>query len=274
MFFRKKIKPTQTQIKPDEIVVDTSKIKEFLEVVETISGSNLMHKIDSIKLRLENYCKNREIPSFQKVISLIKTDEKTKQDIMNLITVNETYFYREIAQLREVISYASSLNSPKILCAPCSSGDEVYSLCMLSAQNGLRNIEITGIDINSIAIEEAIDGIYDERHLHRLDDELKQIFFEKGEKSYKIKTEILPKFEFKVANIFDDKISSLGKFDIVLSRNMMIYFNEEFRLKCVENLSKLLKPSGRFYVGHADLMPETDIFSKEFVNSIIYYQKV
>lgn len=272
MFFSKK-KDFQ-KVKYEEFEVDTANLDHFIIAVEEISGSNLSHKKETLLTRLSNYCKNNQIKSFDDVIRLMRNDEIIRQDIMNLITVNETYFNREISQLKEVVKFAKTLNSPKILCAPCSSGDEVYSLCMLAHENNIRNLEITGIDVNSKAIDEANAGIYDARHLHRLDENHKKYFFKENGDKFAIKQEILPKFSFKVINIFDDELFSLGLFDIILSRNMMIYFDEKFRLKCVENLSKLLKASGRFYIGHADLMPETDIFSKNFVNSIIYYQKI
>ena len=66
---------------------------------------------------------------------------------------------------------------------------------------------------------------------------------------------------------------NLGKFDIVLSRNMMIYFDDEFRLKCVERLHRMLKPEGRLYAGHADLVPYTPLYNKRFSHGATYYER-
>ena len=85
--------------------------------------------------------------------------------------------------------------------------------------------------------------------------------------------EILPRCEFKILNVFDDAMFNLGKFDIVLSRNMMIYFDDEFRLKCVERLHRMLKPEGRFYAGHADIVPYTPLYNKRFSHGATYYER-
>lgn len=273
MFFRKKVKNFEQKPKED-IIVDTSNFDEFIKLIQTISGADLKPKYNTIFERLEMFAKNRQIPSFNKIIDMIKTNVELRQDILNLITVNETYFYRELAQLQEVISYAKTLKHPKILCAPCSSGDEVYSLCMLSIENGLKDISFMGIDINSEAISECITGIYNERHLHRLNESQKSRFFTKTKDMYEIKKTSLPKCEFKIANIFGDEMSKLGTFDIILSRNMMIYFNDEFKLKCIQVLYKLLNDNGRLYAGHADLIPSTNIYKKIYENGVAYYEKV
>ena len=84
---------------------------------------------------------------------------------------------------------------------------------------------------------------------------------------------MLSRCEFSVANIFDDAIFKLGKFDIIFSRNMMIYFNEEFKLKTVERFHKILSDHGRLYVGHADLVPFTTLYKKHISNGTTYYAK-
>ena len=179
-------------------------------------------------------------------------------------------------QLQAAIYYArEELDSVRILCAPCSTGDEVYSLGMLAHSNLLdvNRISIVGIDINSEAIDSCKKGVYSERSLHRLNDNQKNIYFTKRDGKYEIKRAMLPRCEFSVVNIFDDAIFKLGKFDIIFSRNMMIYFNEEFKLKTVERFHKILSDHGRLYVGHADLVPFTTLYKKHISNGTTYYAK-
>lgn len=276
MFFRKK-KSNEINLKEEnrkKLVVDTKDFDKFIQLVQETSGADLQPKYDTIFERLELFAKNRGIASFSQIINMMKTDINLKQDIFNLITVNETYFYRELAQLKEIINYAKTTNNPKILCAPCSTGDEVYSLCMLAVENNLKNIDIMGIDINSQAILKSVEGKYSQRHLHRLSQEQKNRFFTYENDEFKIKKNLLPKCEFKIINIFDNNMLKIGNFDIILSRNMMIYFNDEFRLKCIKILHKLLKENGRLYAGHADLVPDTEIYKKVYENGISYYEKI
>ena len=254
---------------------DMDGFNEFMSTIKTLCGVDLEPKRDITLQRISIFAKNRQIKSFKDLVSMIRYDSNLRQDVLNLVTVNETYFYRELTQLKDVIYYAKDRGEARILCAPCSTGDEPYSLAMLAYELGFKQneISIVGIDINSEAITSCQKGIFSERSLNRLSDFQKERFFTKIDDKFQIKKEILPRCEFKILNVFDDAIFNLGKFDIVLSRNMMIYFDDEFRLKCVERLHKLLKPEGRLYAGHADLVPYTPIYEKCFSNGTTYYQK-
>ena len=265
----------QSEVLEAKAPSDMDGFNEFMSTIKTLCGVDLEPKRDITLQRVSIFAKNRQIKSFKDLVSMIRFDTLLRQDLLNLVTVNETYFYRELAQLKDVIYYAKELGEARILCAPCSTGDEVYSLAMLAYEFGLKqsDIQLTGIDINSEAIQACSVGYYGERSLHRLSEFQKERFFTKKDDKFFIKKEILPRCEFKILNVFDDAMFNLGKFDIVLSRNMMIYFDDEFRLKCVERLHKLLKPEGRLYAGHADLVPYTPIYEKCFSNGTTYYQK-
>ncbi|MBE3021582.1 protein-glutamate O-methyltransferase CheR [Campylobacter sp. RM13119] len=255
---------------------DMDGFNEFLNTLKTLCGVDLESKREIVLQRLKTFAKNRQIPTFKEIVNSIKYNKELRQDILNLITVNETYFYRELPQLKEVISYVKELGSARILCAPCSSGDEVYSLAMLAHEYalGAGALSVVGIDINSQAISDCISATYSSRSLHRLDNYQKERFFKKDGDKFVFKKDPAFKCEFKIMNVFDDAIFSLGKFDVILSRNMMIYFDDNFRLKCVERLHRLLKDGGRLYTGHADLVPFTPLYEKKFVHGSPYYQMI
>lgn len=265
----------QSEVLEAKAPSDMDGFNDFMSTIKTLCGVDLEPKRDITLQRVSIFAKNRQIKSFKDLVSMIRFDTLLRQDLLNLVTVNETYFYRELAQLKDVIYYAKELGEARILCAPCSTGDEVYSLAMLAYEFGLRqsDIQLTGIDINSEAIQACSVGSYSERSLHRLSEFQKERFFTKKDDKFFIKKEILPRCEFKILNVFDDAMFNLGKFDIVLSRNMMIYFDDEFRLKCVERLHRMLKPEGRFYAGHADLVPYTPLYTKRFSNGATYYER-
>ena len=265
----------QSEVLEAKAPSDMDGFNDFMSTIKTLCGVDLEPKRDITLQRVSIFAKNRQIKSFKDLVSMIRFDTLLRQDLLNLVTVNETYFYRELAQLKDVIYYAKELGEARILCAPCSTGDEVYSLAMLAYEFGLRqsDIQLTGIDINSEAIQACSVGSYSERSLHRLSEFQKERFFTKKDDKFFIKKEILPRCEFKILNVFDDAMFNLGKFDIVLSRNMMIYFDDAFRLKCVERLHKLLKPEGRLYAGHADLVPYTPLYTKRFSNGATYYER-
>ncbi|WP_103629976.1 CheR family methyltransferase [Campylobacter concisus] len=265
----------QSEVLEAKAPSDMDGFNEFMSTIKTLCGVDLEPKRDITLQRVSIFAKNRQIKSFKDLVSMIRFDTLLRQDLLNLVTVNETYFYRELAQLKDVIYYAKELGEARILCAPCSTGDETYSLAMLAYEFGLRqsDIQLTGIDINSEAIQACSVGSYGKRSLHRLSEFQKERFFTKKDDKFFIKKEILPRCEFKILNVFDDAMFNLGKFDIVLSRNMMIYFDDEFRLKCVERLHRMLKPEGRLYAGHADLVPYTPLYTKRFSNGATYYER-
>lgn len=266
MFFRKSSDDLDTPPKK-EFVFKEEGLDELIAYIKDFSGIDMEPKRDIFAKKTTLFCKNLEIESYNELRSKIASTKEVSQDFMNLITVNETYFYRELAQLKEAVSYIKTLQGHvRILCAPSSSGEEVYSLVLLANEMGLRGKDITfvGIDINSEIIDKANEGIYTQRSLHRLDEGLKDRYFTiVDDNMYKIKKDYTYDVSFKVVNIFDKGIYDLGKFDLILSRNMMIYFNRDYKLKTIEVFYKLLKPSGRLYAGHADLIPDNYYLLKD-----------
>ncbi len=98
-------------------------------------------------------------------------------------------------------------------------------------------------------------------------------FRENDERYYEIVAEIKRSADFRVFNIFDPHIKSLGEFDFVFSRNMIIYFDKESRMQAEKTLHSLMKPGGVLFLGHADLIPNNVGFKKVVQNGIVYYQK-
>lgn len=254
-------------------------ILDFIELAKKFSGNDLIGKKEIVKNKISNFAKHKNINNMQALCSKFQFDRSLRQELLNLITINETYFMRELNQLNSAIQYANNIAhsgaNVKILCAPCSSGEEVYSLGILSKNIGIDryHLKITGIDINSEMIQKSKEGIYNERSVKHIKEEQKELYFTKEQSDYRIRLDLMPMVEFKTINIFDDSLFSLGQFDIILSRNMMIYFDENYRLLTIERFAKILKPHGRIYFGNADLVPYCDLYNKIADRSSTYYEK-
>lgn len=257
---------------------DGQNFENLLDVIRQFTGSELLDKKDIAKKRLNDFAVSKHISSFEQLMNKIIVDRVLRQEVINLITVNETYFHREVHQLESGIYHCKKSDwQTHILCAPCSSGEEVYSLGMIAYSLGLDKsiLSITGVDINSEAINKANLGEYSERALQKLSLSQKNIFFDKKDDgTYKIKKQLMPRVNFRVMNVFDYNFEKMGKYDIIYSRNMLIYFNNEFRLKAIEAFYKLLNPGGRLYVGSADTVPFTDVFKKSSELGISFYEKI
>jgi chemotaxis protein methyltransferase CheR len=277
VFFRKKKK---IDIENQEVEVvnepfNTYGLSDLLHFIKREIGVDLFPKKAIIETRIRLFCEEKNINSFRKLFDEIQYNKEMKQDLVNLLTVNETYFYRELIQLQEAIEFAKTREGVDVLCAPCASGEEVYTISMMLEEDHTfrKRFNIIGIDINSEAIQKAKNGIYNARSLHKLSDNLKEKYFTLVSDKYQIKKEKFLHVDFSQINVFDDKFLSFGKFDIIFSRNMLIYFDEDFRIKAMQKFSKLLKEGGRIYLGHADIVPENEYLQKHGFGSSCYYTK-
>lgn len=274
MFFRKKRLDIQSKEKNKEVEFSTFGLDDILHYVKRETGVDLFIKREIIKTRLKLFCTQRALNSFKQLYEKVQIEEDLKQELINLLTVNETYFFREEKQLQEAIDFASNISGKvTILCAPCASGEEVYTLSiMLNEQLGSsKKFVITGVDINSKAIQKAKNGIFSQRALHKLSPELKSKYFTPQGDMFIIKKHLFSSVSFSRVNIFEDSFTGMGKFDILFSRNMLIYFDDDFRVRAVKRFSQLLKKEGRVYLGHADFVPSNKWLSKHGFGSSCYY---
>ena len=278
MLFWKRKKEPEIALKnevaaPQEF--NTFGLQDLLHYIKREIGIDLFSKNSVIETKLRLFCERKEIYSFRKLFEALQHDRALRQDLIDLVTVNETYFYREESQLDLAVNFALSIPNVKILCAPCASGEEVYSLSMMLQERRRepREFSITGIDINSEAIEKAQKGLFSERSLHKLDQRLKEKFFTQEDRFYRAKRAYFSSISFTKVNIFEHDFLSLGKFDIIFSRNMLIYFDDDFRLKTIERFATLLKPEGKLFLGHADIIPENPYFIKHTDHRLSYYVK-
>jgi chemotaxis protein methyltransferase CheR len=259
--------------KPEEF--NAFGLQDVLHYIKREIGVDLFAKNSVIETKLRLFCERKEIYSFRKLFELLQHDKGLRQELIDLVTVNETYFYREEAQLDLAVNFALGIPNVRILCAPCASGEEVYSLSMKlqERQKNARDFHILGIDINSEAIEKAQSGLFSERSLHKLQEPTKIKFFLHEDRFYRVKQEYFSSISFKKVNIFEPDFLSIGTFDIIFSRNMLIYFDDDFRLKTIERFASLLRPQGKLFLGHADIIPENRFFTKFSEQRLSYYVK-
>ena len=191
-------------------------------------------------------------------------NEALIQDLINAVTVNETYFWREYEQfltlVKEVLPLyiqRSGIAKVRILVSPCSSGEELYSimLAILEEKDLIDNlnIEMIGIDVDSTMIEKAKRALYSKRSVDKIPKSMLEKYFTQVGNFYQLDPAITKSARFLQANIFDETlVTKLGTFDILFSRNMLIYFNKEDKQRCYEIFHKLLKNNSYLFLGHAD----------------------
>ena len=240
-----------------EVIQDYNDVTPVAEYFKDETGVTFDKQTAVLKNKVTSFCKQREIESFTKLLSLINTDAKIKQELIDYLTTNETYFYREFKQITQIIDLVKVSTQPvSILCAPSATGEEPYSIAIALLESGViaENFQILGIDINADAISKANKAIYKERNIRNLSPQIVERYFTKDNDVFVLKESIKSLVNFQIINIFDESFKRIGKFDFILSRNMLIYFDKETKIKAKEILESIRKNTDqKIFFGHADL---------------------
>ncbi len=246
-----------------EIITTKKEIEDFsnVEIVADYfkreTGVTFEKQISSLNNKMKLFCKHNEIISYKELLSQLQKDKDLKQDLINLLTTNETYFYREFKQIEELVGIIKSKREKvTILCAPSATGEEPYSIAIALLEAGVaaESFSIMGIDINKEALHKAEEAVYGERNIKYLPKEAVDKYFSEETNKYILKEEIKKQVSFKLVNIFDKEFLQLGKFDFVFSRNMLIYFDKETKQKAKVILESMRKDDKyNIFFGHADL---------------------
>jgi chemotaxis protein methyltransferase CheR len=253
-FFRKKSKDENKEtIK--EYKEDFENVTKIAEFFYKETGITFDKQLNILKSKVILFCGQRNIRSFSDLLEKIKSDKTLKQELIDLLTVNETYFYREMKQIEKLVKFVKQENyNIRILCAPCATGEEPYSIAIALLESGVSGFHIVGIDINAEAIQKAKEAVYNKKSIRNLSSEILNKYFKIENDKYILKDNVKSLVSFQVANIFDDSFKTLGKFDFVFSRNMLIYFDKETKQKAKKILEDMRKNDKYdVFFGHADL---------------------
>ena len=266
-----------------------AKIGEFIYRKSGIFLEEEKH-FEKLKKYVENRSQELKIENFRKYFFKLRFEDKNGtefQELMNAITVNETYFFREKDQLEALVNSVLPMlhnsipkNRPlRILSSPCSTGEEPYSIILhiLEEQKVVeeRDIEVVGIDIDSSVIKKAITAKYTERSVHAIPQETLTKWFKKKALGYELNEELQGTVDFQVVNVFDKaQMRRLGKFDVIFSRNMLIYFDDASRKEVAMTFYDMLNPGGYIFLGHAEYMSRiVSVFNAKKIDNTLIYQK-
>lgn len=225
--------------------------------------------------------------SFAAYFARLRADADSEiEPFVNAFTVNETYFYREDHQLKclssdllpERVRDKPPGEGLRIWCVPCSTGEEPYSIAIWLLENwplvDQYEIEILGSDIDTQTLEASQEGIFGKRALMRLPDELVARYFRPlGGERWQILDELRQSVQFSRVNLIDRaQMRSHGRFDVILCRNVLIYFDDASRRVAAGNLFENLRPGGFICLGHTESMSRiSPLFAvRRFADAIVY----
>jgi chemotaxis protein methyltransferase CheR len=190
----------------------------------------------------------------------LKYDDPNKTELTSLLEallVHETYFFRELPPLEQLVDthlaeVVRTRGRARVWSAACSTGEEPFTLAMLLDARGLLDrVEIIGTDVSADAVEKARTGQHSRRALrdgHPV--ALARQYLESGPAGVALSERIRDAVKLRTLNLFDrEAIATLGTFDVILCRNVLIYFRDEQVSRVIENLVGALAPDGLIAVG-------------------------
>ena len=188
--------------------------------------------------------------------------------LMDEITTNETYFFRNVPQLNaletkllpEIVATKSKIGFRKlrIWSAASSSGEEAYTLAMILLEKRstlLKDwiIEIIGTDINETVVAQAKEGVYSAYSVRNIPEMYKRKYIREDNGKFILAPEVKKFVSFNKLNLYDDsKMIFMKSFDIIFCANVLIYFDTASKSKVVQHFYNNLQPYGYFFVGQSE----------------------
>jgi chemotaxis protein methyltransferase CheR len=242
-----------------------------------------------IEKRLSRRIRNHHLDDFRDYYRFIRYSKNAEEElsaIIDVLTVNETYFFREQSQLRafseEILDELKETNKDRktlrIWSAGCSTGEEPYTIAMLINKKGTFegwDVEIYGSDINQRVLQTARRGVYRKNSFRTTEHYYIGKYFIEEDGSYKIRDSIKKYVNFSYLNLLDPlKARFLGKMDVILCRNVLIYFDGTSRKRVIDNFYDRLVDGGFLLLGHAEsLINISTAFTLRHLKNDMVYQK-
>jgi chemotaxis protein methyltransferase CheR len=275
-------------------------IEEFTNLVGLIhlrTGLTVSDtKIDDVAQAIKKLMLARRLSSISALMATLNnmgTADPLWQELVEIITVGETYFFRNEAQFEALRSEVfpaliakrreSRNKYLRLWCAGCATGEEPYSLAILLREliPDYQSWQITllATDINSASLEHAQRGVYRSWSFRsETPDQVKRRWFEAKGETYKLADAIKHMVTFRSLNLVSDEYpsfdSGIAHMDLIMCRNVTIYFNQETTLKIARQFYETLSNNGWLVVGHSEPMSSiyADFTPRNFPNTIIYHK--
>ncbi len=266
---------------------------EFLQIRDFIYDFCGLHfDIESkymLEKRLNKRLTHHHLDNFKDYYYQLRYSRDNDEElstVIDLLTTNETYFFREDFQLKtftdEVLpeimkkKRGTGDRSLRIWSAGCSSGEEPYTLAMLMLQNPeLRrwDVEIVGTDISKEVLSMAREGGYGKGSFRSTDEYFIDRYFTEIDGKFRISDHVKRLVTISHLNLLDrKKVSLLGKMDAIFCRNVIIYFDLNAKKKVISCFHDQLQKGGFLFLGHSESLMNisTDFDLRHFTHDMVY----
>jgi chemotaxis protein methyltransferase CheR len=239
-------------------------------------------RMDLLLTKLEPLVKLRGCASFLDYYYTLKDNDKGEWDrAWEALSVQETYFYREMSQINVLVeiiipAWFQKSSAPfRIWSAGCATGEEPYTIAMALAEKGLgdRPIELFASDASLAALEKAQQGVYRARSFRTISPALQNKYFQPVLGGWKLSPEIMKRVTFRRVNLLEPgEISPVARVQAVFCRNVFIYFSRHAIRQTVAMMAAKMPPGALVFVGASEslLRMTTDFELKEIGGALAY----
>ena len=248
----------------------------FVDKWKKITGVDLaLYKEAQMKRRLTSLYEKKGYGDFREFALALEKNEALLQETLDRMTINVSEFYRNYKRWevleKTILPLLKPAKTLKVWSAACSTGEEPYTLSMiLSRQKGLTDYQIIATDIDDKVLQKAKEGVYQERSLQEVPKEMKELYFTQDGNRFKVKDEIRKNIRFQKHNLLADPYEK--DFDIIVCRNVLIYFTEEAKEKIYHKFSGSLKNKGVLFVGSTEQIFNPEKYGFQSTDTF-FYQK-
>lgn len=239
-------------------VIDLEKdYEQFVLKIKKRTNIDLqLYKEDQMKRRLTAFKTRKGFSTFDDLFVGMINNEFLFDEFLDHMTINVTEFFRnpmrwEILEKKIIPRLLSQSDVIHCWSAACSTGEEPYSAAMvLSSLNNVKDFRILATDINQKVLDKAKRGEYEESSLKNLSPAQIKSFFQDAGDHFKVRDEIKRKVEFKKQDLLSEPFP--GGFDLIICRNVLIYFTDEAKDDLFHKFSRSLNKGGYLFVGGAE----------------------
>ena len=262
----------------------------FRDYIHQHSGIYLEEqKADSLRISLITRATRHSFDSLAKYYDMLVIDEEEFKELMNLVTINETSFFRFPQQFEAMRKFvipeiiegkAANDRQFRVWSAGCSTGEEPYTIAMTLLDSGIEGLgyqlEVMGTDVSTNALLRAKQGVYPARGLLSIPSSVSSRFFEPTSQGHLVSERARKLVSFQYHNLIKEPypLALMGNWDIIFCRNVTIYFRLESTRRVVENFYESLNPGGYLFIGHSETLTSiTDKFEPVEVGGVFLYRK-
>jgi chemotaxis protein methyltransferase CheR len=251
----------------------------FVKKIRELTTIDLnQYKEAQMRRRLTTLRTKKGFSTFFTFFEAMAKDKSLLYEFLDRMTINVSEFWRnanrwEILEKNYIPEMLEQNKRIKCWSAACSTGEEPYTLAMIISEtrNGLQDIQVTATDIDEGALEKARNGLYLDRSIRDVPANYLKKYFKQDGIMYNINSDLKRAVKYQKQNLLLDKFEP--NHDLIVCRNVMIYFTEDAKHLLYQKFAQALRPGGILFVGSTEQIFSPGQYNLEPADTFFYRKK-